>query len=65
MKTASLLFFLLSILLFAFGYWGYFTFSGRTRFDEMSGMIPFFSLVGSGFCVAICITLVIIQRFRK
>jgi hypothetical protein len=27
----------------AFCYWGLFTTGGRHRFDEMSGMIPFFA----------------------
>ena len=41
--------------LLAFGYWGFFTRAGNTRFDEMDGMIPYFALVAG--LVLVCVSL--------
>ncbi len=65
MKKFAVPVLLLAIVLFTFGYWGYFTQSGQSAFDEMNGMIPFFALIGSGVLGLIVVILIIIGRIKK
>ena len=39
------MFFIIAIVLAGFGYWGEYTISGHEHFEEMAGMIPFFSIL--------------------
>ncbi|WP_031496337.1 hypothetical protein [Bryobacter aggregatus] len=43
MRLTAILLLASAAALGVFSYWGLFTTSGRQRFDEMSGMIPFFA----------------------
>jgi hypothetical protein len=55
---------LLSIALVTgvYGYWGVFTDSGRSAYDEMDGMIPFFFL---SFSASLVLLVMMIYLFRK
>lgn len=51
MKLLALMLFLVAIAAAAFAFWGLITTSGRTRYDEMAGMIPMAAAVFSlGAC---------------
>lgn len=65
MKQIANILLTLGILLFSFGYWGYFTQSGSNCFDEMSGMIPFFALAGSVLIILIAVILKLIHQKNK
>lgn len=54
MNTISKLLIFAGVMCLAFAYWGLETPWGRTHFDEMDGMIPFF--VGIGGLVILIIT---------
>ena len=58
MKTGIGVLLLVGVLAVGFGYWGLNTLQGRKNFDEMAGMIPFFS--GIAGCVAILLALILI-----
>ncbi len=49
-----------------FGYWGVYTKGGQQAFDEMAGMIPFFSMVMGGvFALGALIAWYIDKRGRR
>ena len=48
MKTVGIVMIGCALLLGAFAWWGIYTDSGRRRFDEMAGMIPFFAGILAG-----------------
>jgi hypothetical protein len=47
MKMVVIVLALVAVAGMTFGWWGLETVSGRRHFDEMAGMIPFFTGVGS------------------
>lgn len=47
MKRAAGWLLILSLACAAFAWWGMFTASGASHFDEMAGMIPFFAGVAA------------------
>lgn len=65
MKRSAVVLLILAFALAAFGCWGLYTDAGRNRFDEMSGMIPFFALVLAVVLTLITGILFLIYILRK
>jgi hypothetical protein len=65
MKQTAILLFFISAAAGIFGYWGCYTSAGRKAYDEMAGMIPFFSLWISGLCFIIGFVLTLVLYLRK
>ncbi|MCB0834970.1 MAG: hypothetical protein KDC45_15990 [Bacteroidetes bacterium] len=59
----------LLVLLFVgsagFGYWGIFTQSGRAAYDEMAGIIPFWSICVSLITVSLIVIINMTRYIRK
>ena len=51
MRTAGIIVVIIGVPLGLFGIWGYYMPSGRRHFDEMAGIIPFFSMFLAAFFV--------------
>jgi hypothetical protein len=63
--TAAWIAVILGLAAIAFGYWGTFTDAGRRSFDEMAGMIPFFSMI-VGIAIAVIGILVLVYlRWKR
>jgi hypothetical protein len=52
----------IGVLAFAFGWWGYYTVSGRRQFDEMAGIIPLAALALGGLLFVIGLALFLWRR---
>ena len=48
-----------------FGYWGTFTSNGRRSFDEMAGIIPFFSLIAGIAAAIIGLLVMVYLRWKR
>ena len=66
MRTTANSLVLAGILLGSFYYWGLNTKSGRSRFDEMAGIIPMFAglLACAAVAVAVILYLILWKRTR-
>ena len=65
LKIIYTVLFISAFILSVFCYWGMFTTSGASNFDEMAGMIPFFSGVLAGILYFIIFLIWIIRLFIK
>lgn len=57
--------FLIGLSAALFGAWGQHTDAGRTRYDEMAGMIPYFSWWGGVILIFVSVILGIITAVRR
>lgn len=55
---------LVALAAFIFGCWGLFTDAGMHRFDEMDGMIPVVSLLGSSVPAVVAVVLTTVAARR-
>jgi TRAP-type C4-dicarboxylate transport system permease small subunit len=46
-----------------FGAWGVYTSQGRAKFDEMDGIIPYFSGIVGGVLIIIAVVLIVFRRW--
>lgn len=53
-----------ALVLLAFGWWGLYSPSGRARFDEMAGIIPFGAGVAGIGCVLLAVVLYLLAWKR-
>ena len=65
MRVAGIILVLIALALGGFAYWGISTDSGRRRYDEMAGMIPFFAGIAGGGILLIGIALLLLPLFRR
>ncbi|HKJ52732.1 MAG TPA: hypothetical protein VKB27_14595 [Gammaproteobacteria bacterium] len=64
MKAVAFIVTAAAALALAFGAWGRFTLAGRREFDEMAGMLPFFSWY-AGFALAAAAAVLWILLIRR
>jgi hypothetical protein len=65
MKSQYVIVFIFCAIGMSYGYWGAFTLSGQSYYDEMAAMTPFFVLVGSAAVFLITIIVWLINKLRK
>jgi len=64
-KTIYIILFGIALFLSIFCYWGLFTSSGRSNFDEMAGFIPFFAGLIAFFLYLIIFIIWVIRFFKQ
>ena len=65
MTTFAMVLTVIGVAALAFGAWGKFSKAGRTRFDEMAGMIPEGSLYSGAVLLLVAAVLWILAFARK
>lgn len=62
MRLAGIILIVISLGMGLFCYWGIYTESGRRRYDEMAGMIPFFVGIAGGVLLLVGGVLLFLSR---
>ena len=65
MLKAMLVLLVIGTVLLLFGAWGRFSDAGQKRYDEMAGMIPYFSYYAGMLVLCIAAILLIIFIYRQ
>ena len=64
MKLASTIFALIGCCCLAFAWWGMNTSAGRSRFDEMDGLYPFFTGIAGGVLLILALVIAAIALWK-
>ena len=64
-KTFTIILYIVATAALAFGYWGKSTDAGRARFDEMAGIIPYFTFYAGIALAALALILTAVLVFRS